>query len=238
VTVTLLLVAGLIMLTGAIVQGVVGYGLNLIAGPLMALLDPALVPVPLLLVACGNAVMSATRERGHIEWRNVWWALAGRIPGNVLGVLAIALLPTRGFNLAVGLSVLVCVGLSLITWTPKLNRPSLVVAGTASGAFGTTSAIGGPPIALLYQNSKGPTVRSTLGVYFLLSSISSLVTLFVVGEVHMTHVWTALILVPFMAAGFLLSGPLRKFVEGPRLRTGILAIAGIAAVLLVGKSLL
>nr|WP_243754461.1 sulfite exporter TauE/SafE family protein [Labedaea rhizosphaerae] len=234
----LLLVAGLIMLAGALVQGVVGYGLNLLAGPLMALIDPALVPVPLLLVACGNAVMSATRERGHIEWRNVWWALGGRIPGNILGVLAIALLPARGFNLAVGLSVLVCVGLSLITWTPKLNRHSLVVAGTASGAFGTTSAIGGPPIALLYQNEEGPTVRATLGVYFLLSSVSSLVTLLVVGEVKVEHLWIALLLVPFMAVGFLLSSPLRKFVEGPRLRTGILAVAGLAAVVLVGKSVL
>jgi uncharacterized membrane protein YfcA len=196
------------------------------------------VPVPLLVVACGNAVLVASRERGHIEWRNVWWALGGRIPGNVLGVLAIALLPARGFNFAVGLSVLVCVGLSLMTWTPKLNRPSLVMAGTASGAFGTTSAIGGPPIALLYQNSEGPTVRSTLGVYFLLSSISSLVTLMVVGEVKVEHLWIALLLVPFMAVGFLLSSPLRRFVQGPRLRTGILAIAAIAAVLLVGRSLL
>ena len=237
-SVTLVLAAGLIMLAGALVQGVIGYGLNLLAGPLMALLDPAMVPVPLLLVACGNAVLSASRERGHIEWRNVWWALGGRIPGNVLGVLAVALLPTRGFNLAVGLSVLACVALSLMTWTPKLNRPSLVVAGTASGAFGTTSAIGGPPIALLYQNSEGPTVRSTLGVYFLLSSVSSLVTLLVVGEVHVVHLWEALLLVPFMATGFLLSGPLRKHVDGPRLRVGILAIAAIAAVLLVGKSVL
>ena len=233
----MVLVAGLIMLAGAVVQGMIGYGLNLLAGPLMALLDPALVPVPLLLVACGNAVLAASRERGHIEWRNVWWALGGRIPGNVLGVAAIALLPARGFNLAVGLSVLVCVGLSLITWTPKLNRPSLVVAGTASGAFGTTSAIGGPPIALLYQNSSGPTVRATLGVYFLLSSLSSLVTLMVVGEVKVVHLWEALLLVPFMVAGFALSGPLRKFVEGPRLRVGILAVAGLAAVVLVGKSL-
>ena len=236
-TVTLLL-AGLIMLAGAVVQGVVGYGLNLLAGPLMALLDPAMVPVPLLLVACGNAVLGATRERGHIGWRDVWWALGGRLPGNVLGVLAVAALPGRGFNLVVGLSVLACVALSLMTWTPKLNRPSLVVAGAASGAFGTTSAIGGPPIALLYQNAEGPTVRSTLGVYFLLSSISSVVTLLVVGEVQVAHLWDALVLVPFMAVGFALSSPLRKHVEGPRLRVGILAVAALAAVLLVGRTVL
>jgi hypothetical protein len=233
-----LLVAGFIMLAGAIVQGVVGYGLNLLAGPLMALVDPALVPVPLLLVACGNAVLGATRERGHIRWRDVWWALGGRIPGNVLGVLAVAALPARGFNLVVGASVLVCVALSLMTWQPRLNRSSLVVAGAASGAFGTTSAIGGPPIALLYQNSEGPAVRSTLGVYFLLSSVSSVLTLLVVGQVHVAHLWAALVMVPFMAAGFALSGPLRKYVDGPRLRVGILGIAAVAAVLLVGQTVL
>jgi uncharacterized membrane protein YfcA len=156
----------------------------------------------------------------------------------VLGVLVLALLPVRGFNLVVASSVLMCVALSLMTWKPVLNRPSLVVAGAASGAFGTTSAIGGPPIALLYQNSKGPTVRATLGVYFLLASISSVATLLVAGKVHPANLVAAAALLPFMAVGFALSGPLRRFVEGPRLRAGILGIAAVAAVILMGQSLL
>ena len=235
---TVILVAGLVVLVGATVQGVVGYGLNLLAGPLLALLDPALVPVPALVIACVQAVLAVARERGHVDWRGVAWAMTGRIPGNVVGVLVLSALPARGFTLAVGASVLVCVGMSLLTWSPSPTRSGLVLAGTASGAFGTTSAIGGPPVALLYQNSDGPTVRATLGAYFVLSSLSSLATLAVAGQVHTAQAWTALALIPFMLAGFALSGPLRRFLDGGRVRPGVLGVAAVAATVLLVKSAL
>ena len=41
----LIVVAGLVVAVGALVQGTVGFGLALVAAPLLAILDPALVPV-------------------------------------------------------------------------------------------------------------------------------------------------------------------------------------------------
>ncbi|HVK26358.1 MAG TPA: sulfite exporter TauE/SafE family protein [Actinokineospora sp.] len=233
-----LVIAGLIMMVGAAVQGTIGFGLNLIAGPILALIDPMLVPVPVLFAGTALAAMMMTRERGHIEWSGVGWAMLGRLPGNLLGVLALATLPATGFNLVIGVSVLVCVALSVITWKPQPTRPALVVAGTASGAFGTIASIGGPPIALIYQNQSGPTIRSTLSAFFLLASISSLITLAATGHVEQRHLTAAAFLVPFLFAGMLISGPLRKHVEGPRLRVGVLAVATASALLLIGRSLL
>ena len=48
--------AGAVVLVGALVQGAAGFGLGLLAAPVVALLDPTLVPVSLLVVSTdGNA---------------------------------------------------------------------------------------------------------------------------------------------------------------------------------------
>ncbi len=235
---TTLLIAGIVVFTGAVVQGTIGFGLNIIAGPILTMLDPMLVPAPVLMVAMGLGVLLAFRERGSIDWSGVGWAMVGRVPGNFLGVLALSVLPLVGFTLVIGLTVLACVALSLITWKPRLSRGSLVVAGTASGAFGTAASIGGPPIALLYQRESGPTIRATLAVFFLLGSFSSLITLGVAGHLRAEHLTAAAILLPFMALGAAVSNPLRRFLHGGRLRVGVLIVASASAILLIGQSLL
>lgn len=235
---TVLAVAGMVVLVGSIVQGAVGFGLNLIGGPLLALLDPVFVPVPVLLIACVLAAALTLRELRSVEWRGVGWAMVGRVPGNLLGLLALVLLPVAGFNLVIGATVLVCVVLSVITWRPKVTAPNLVVAGTASGAFGTVSAIGGPPIALLYQNQAGPTVRATLNAFFLIAALSSVATLAVAGQVRGEHLTAAAALTPFVAVGFLISGPARNLLSGARLRAAVLGIAAASALGLIIRSLL
>ncbi|OZM72384.1 sulfite transporter TauE/SafE [Amycolatopsis antarctica] len=230
-----LLLAGLVVFAGSVVQGGVGFGLNLIAAPILALIDPELVPVPVLLIACAQAGLTVLRERRETHWPGVGWAMAGRLPGNLLGVLALASLPLAGFTIAVGLSVLACVALSLLTWQPAITRSSLVIAGAASGAFGTAASIGGPPMALLYQNSAGPRMRATLGAYFLFSSVSSVLTLTIAGQVTVRHLWAALVLLPFMGLGFLVSSPLRRFLDDGRIRYAVLAVAAGSALLLVAR---
>lgn len=238
-TLTLTLVlAGVIVLLGAVVQGSVGYGMNLLGGPLLLLIDPALVPVPTILLAIAHTAMGAIRERSHTDWRSVGWAMTGRLPGNLLGLLAIATLPLAGVNIAVAVSVLVCVGLSLVSWHPLPSRRGLFLAGIASGTFGTTSSIGGPPVALLYQNIKGPTTRATLSSYLVIASLSSLAFLAVSGQVSTRELLLAAALLPFMFAGFALSSPLRKYLHGPAMRRAVLGVSTMGAAALILRTTL
>ena len=225
------------ILAGAVVQGAVGFGMNLVAAPLLVLLDPNLVPVPMLLVGSTHAVMSVLREHTHADWSGVGWAMLGRLPGTVLGVLAVATLPGRGLAVVVAASVLVCVALSVITWHPRPEPRALVLAGVASGTFGTAAAIGGPPVALLYQHSAGSTVRATMGAYFVLGSGLSVAGLAVAGEVGAADVWAAVLLTPFLLAGFALSGPARRWLDGRWLRPAVLVVSAGGAVLLILRSL-
>jgi uncharacterized protein len=228
-----LLVACLVVALGALVQGTVGFGLALVAAPLLAILDPALVPVPLLLITAAHALLSLRRERGDADWRGVGWALLGRLPGIGLGVLAVATLPDRAFAAAVGATVLVCAVLSVVSWRPRPTVPALLVAGVVSGAGGTASSIGGPPVALLYAADRGPRVRATLAAYFTAGTVLSLAALALAGEVTgdaLRH--GALLLVP-MAAGFALSGPARRLLDRGWTRPAVvgLAVAGAVALL-------
>ncbi|WP_112262922.1 sulfite exporter TauE/SafE family protein [Lentzea terrae] len=234
----LLVVAGVVVAFGGLLQGLIGFGLALVAVPLLALLDPALVPVPVLVVASAHAMMSLVREFGHVDWRGVGWAMLGRLPGTVIGIWIVDSLDQKSFGVVVGAAVLACVLLSVISWRPQPTPPSLVTAGVASGSFGTATSIGGPMVALLYQNQEGPQVRATLAAFFTLGSVVSIIGLTATGNVTAHQLWSGVLLIPFLVAGFLLSGPLRKKFDAGGIRTPMLIVAGASAVVLIVRSAL
>jgi uncharacterized membrane protein YfcA len=230
--------AGLVVMLGALVQGTVGFGIALVAAPLLAIIDPALVPVPMLLLATGHAALALLRERGDTDWAGVGWALLGRVPGIALGVLAVALLPPRWFAVVVAATVLVCAGLSLLRWHPRPTAPALLVAGLVSGAGGTASAIGGPPVALLYQDAGGPRVRATLGAYFTAGSVLSLAGLAIGGQFSADALGAAAVLLPFMIIGFAASTPARRFLDRGWSRPAVLGLASAGALTLLVQAAL
>ncbi len=234
----MILVAGLVVVLGALVQGAVGYGMSLVAAPLLALFDPALVPVPLILLTTVHSVLAVGRDGRHADWPGIGWAMLGRLPGTGLGVLAVVLLSQRAFSLIIGLCVLACVLLSLLTWRPRPRPRALVIAGIASGAGGTAASIGGPPIALLYQRETGPRVRGTIGGYFVLGSVTSIAALAAADQVTSESLVSAALLIPFLLCGFALSGPARRVLDNGRTRWAVLAVAAASAVVLIGWALL
>jgi hypothetical protein len=135
----------------------------------------------------------------------------------------------------VAVTVLTCVALSVVRWRPHPTVPALLVAGVVSGAGGTASAIGGPPVALLYQNAHGARVRATLGAYFAAGSLLSLAGLLLGGQFSADAVQAAAVLVPFMIAGFALSGPARRLLDHGWTRPAVLVLAGAGALALLGQ---
>lgn len=234
----MILAAGLVVALSALVQGAVGYGMALVAAPLLALFDPALMPVPLILLTSVHAVLAVVRDGRHADWAGIGWAMLGRLPGTGLGVLAVVALSQWVFSLLVGLSVLACVVLSLLTWRPRPRPGSLLLAGLASGAGGTAASIGGPPIALLYQDAAGPRVRGTIGGYFVLGSVTSIIALAAAGQVTGESLARTALLMPFVLVGFALSGPARQVLDDGWTRRAVLAVAAVSAVLLVGRVVL
>ncbi len=233
-----LFLAGLAVLVGAAVQGSIGLGLGLLGAPLLALLDPTLVPATILLITSALPVLTSFRELEDVDWRGLGLALTGRLPGMLLGSWVVVTQPARTTAIVVAVVVLGAVALSVTSWKARPTPRALLLAGVVSGVSGTATSIGGPPVALLYQHASGGTLRSTMGLYFLVGNVLSASVLALAGEIGTRDVARAMALLPFLLAGFLLSGPLRGHVDGTLLRTCVLLLSAAGAVTLLVRTLL
>ena len=222
----------------ACIQGAAGFGMALLAAPLLTLVDRSFAPAPLVLAVLPLSVLVARRDWAHLDRRGLAWAIGGRLPGVVLGAVAAAVLSEHTLALVLGLGVLAAVGLSMVTARLRPTPGTLVSAGFASGFMGTTTSIGGPPMALVYQRSDGPAFRSTLAIYFAAGALMSLTALAVAGRMGAHELRLGLLLWPGVILGFLLSRPLTRYLDEGRTRPMVLAISAAAALLLIAEEVL
>lgn len=228
--------AMLIVFLGAALQGSVGFGFAVLSVPILTLLDPAFVPVAPQILALPMSIAALLRERGGLDTAGVGWIIVGRVPGALLAAAVLSIAVDRTLDLLIGSIVLVAVLILASGVRVPLNVFTRIGAGVFSGFSGTASAIGGPPVALLYRTQTGPTVRSTLGTIFAIGIVINLVVLVATGIADRDDLRTALILAPAAAIGFAASSLLHRRVEGRILQNGILIVATISAVGLLARA--
>ncbi|HEY3143346.1 MAG TPA: sulfite exporter TauE/SafE family protein [Acidimicrobiales bacterium] len=222
---------------GAAVQGALGFGANLIAVPVVAIVVPEALPATLVLWVVPLVIAMAIRERHGVDWSGVRWTTLGRIPGTVLGAWVASTVASQTLSVLCGVGVLLAVATSLATADVPLVPATKTAAGFASGAMGTATSIGGPPLALLYQRQDGRVLRSTLAMAFTIGTATSLTGLTLAGAVEPWHVGLALALTPGLAGGLACSGALARRLDGALLRPAVLALATIAALVAVVRGL-
>jgi len=233
-----LVLAAAIAGLGATVQGSVGFGMALLSAPLLTLIDRRLVPGPLMVAALALTLMVAWRDRRSVDVRGVKWALIGRVPGTVAGALTLSLLPLHTLTLVFG-GVVVLAVLMLACGVPLSPRvPTLLGAGLLSGFMGTTSAIGGPPVAMVYQHEKGRAVRGTLAGYFVFGACMSIAALAIVGRFGLRELGWALWLLPGVLVGFAVSARVTRWLDAGRTRQAVLVVAAVSGVIVFVKQLL
>lgn len=200
------LIASAIIFVGATVQASIGFGLAIIAAPLLFALSPDYVPGPITIVALVLSIMLALRHRHSISLVGLGAAISGRIPGSVAGGLLLVWADTRTLSLWIGLSVLAAVGVSLsrLRLAPTTGR--MAFAGFMSGFMGTSTSIGGPPMALLLQHEAADAMRANLAAFFIVSCVLSLLVLIPTGHMTGTHLLLALPLLPAAWLGHWIAG--------------------------------
>jgi uncharacterized protein len=222
---------------GALVQGSVGFGANIVAVPVIAVLEPDALPATLALVVIPLVAVMAVRERHAVDRRGVTWITVGRVPGTVVGAWVVAAVSPDTLSVLLGAGVVVAVGMSTLTTTIPVNGVTATTAGFASGAMGTATSIGGPPLALLYQHHEGPVLRGTLAVAFAVGTVLSLAGLAIAGAIEAWHLALAAALLPGLLAGLALSRLLVHRLERAWLRPAVLCFAAVAAVVAIVQGL-
>jgi uncharacterized membrane protein YfcA len=222
-----------VVLVGSLLQVAIGFGLGLIAAPVVALVEPTLVPVVLLVLAFGVTSAVLAMDGTHLDLRGTGWALVGRVPGTVAGAALVTVLPAKPLALLVAVMVVAGVAASLWGYRPHPTPRAVVVAGAVSGLMGTATSIGGPPMAMVWQRFAGPRLRSTMGAFFLVGSVMSLAALTLSGAVDPHNLRYALFLAPAAALGVVLARPLGRYLDVHRTRTTAMALAVTGAVILL-----
>jgi len=234
VSATEFILLALVAATGGAVQGSIGFGQNLVLVPIVALIVPEAVPGALVALGVPLTVIMAAREWHGVDWPGLGWIVLGRVPGTVVGVLIVALVSGDLLSTLAGSAVLAVVLLSVLAGHVPVNRETATSAGAAAGVLGTTAAIDGPPLALLYQRHPGPTIRATLACAFLIGAVMSFIALASAGQVHGWQLLLALALAPALLIGLACSTLVTRVVGERSLRPAVLTlvtIAGIAAIL-------
>ena len=222
-----------VVLIGSLLQVSIGFGLGLIAAPVLAVVEPTLVPVVNLVLAVGITTAVLVQDGTHLDLRGTGWALVGRVPGTLAGAGLVAFLPAQPLAFLVVAMVLFGVAATVWGFRPKPTRKAVVVAGAMSGLMGTATSIGGPPMAMVWQQFAGPRLRSTMGAFFLVGSAMSLVALTVSGSVDLHNLRYALFLAPAAALGVLLARPVGKRLDVRRTRLAAMGLATAGATILL-----
>ena len=192
---------GVLILAGTITQGTIGFGLGTIATPIIALIRPELVPTLILLLALCISSYTLARTYHETSWRVIGISSLARIPGSLVGAWAIASLSPNGLSIFIGCAVLFAMTLSSLGWSPRPTTLNTLIAGVASGILGTSTSIGGPPMALIMKRFDPDRTRGTLAGTFVLGTLVSLIILAFSGQISSTQMGAAAAYLPLAIVG-------------------------------------
>jgi uncharacterized membrane protein YfcA len=157
------------------------------------------------------------------------------VPGSVAGALLILWINQELLGLWLGITVLLAVAVSLKTVAVTPTPGHMMTAGFLSGFMGTSSSIGGPPMALLLQHQEARYIRANLSAFFVVSCVMSLAMLAPVGYFGSREILLALPLLPGTLLGYWLAKQTWHLISQRFLRLSSLALCSVSGVIAVAS---
>ena len=228
------------MTASALLQGAVGFGLGLLALPFLLYVDLRLVPGPLLVAALTLHMMVLRRDRSGVDVSGLSFLLSGRLVGTIPAAWLLAILSPDRMKILLALVVLAGAAMGVMHGGGggRPTRAVLFGAGSASGFMATLGALGGPPVALIYQHSSGQRLRGTLAAFFIVGTIVSLLALGAIGRFGQQELRLSLVLIPGTILGFLMSRRAAAYLDTGYTRVAVLAVSALTAISVIATVLM
>ncbi|HEV2294132.1 MAG TPA: sulfite exporter TauE/SafE family protein [Tepidisphaeraceae bacterium] len=239
---TLHLLVGLLIFSSHLVAGITGFGNQIVALPLLALLV-GLDAGKCTLVVLGTVMYTilTLRWHGRVNWRELLIVVGLAGVGLVIGMVIVERLNERASELALGVFVLI-MGLqgllrpALLKVVPNAVAKLLVLGGgIIHGAFTT----GGPLLVIYAQRAmpeKGE-FRATLGVMWLALNAGPMSGWTITGSWSPRTPTLCLVGMPFLLAGLSIGEYLHHKLDGPPFRAFVnvvLIFNGLVLILFAG----
>jgi uncharacterized membrane protein YfcA len=234
--VELLAALGLVVV-GSVLQGSIGFGLAAVVAPVLLLVNPIFLPGPMLTTSMLLTLLIAWRDRRHAVWPEVAVGTSGRIVGMIPASFAMYFMSARSYELLFAVAVLAGVVISMAGWHVRLTLRNLFVTAIGSGFISTISAVGGPPMALVYQHEEAPKIRGTLNAVFTIGTPISLFGLWCAGKFGLAELLIGVLLMPGVVMGFALSRYTAARLDGGNMRPAVLALSAMTAVVVMVRAL-
>ncbi len=223
----------IVVIAGTVIQSAVGFGLALIAAPVLLLIDRNLVPGPLISAALFQVIWMGWNERHSINFGYLKAALAGRLIGSPPAAYLMGTISAMVFDLLFASLVLIAVGISLVHTNIRPSSTKVFVATIFSGFMSTISSIGGPPVALVFQNASGSELRGNLAMLFTMGCIVSLIALAAVGRFQLEDLVYSALLILGVIIGVLCSGPFKRLIDRHSARPWLLGLCSLSALTVI-----
>jgi len=231
-------IVGAIIIFGSIVQTGLGMGFGLTVAPLLALIDPALVPATTLYLGMFTAMLGVIREPDQVVWSEVKIGAFGRLAGGLVGAVVLFFLTDlKTFSLVFGLVVGAAVMLTALGWNMKFTNFNLFAMSWVSGTMGIITSVGAPPMALLYSQRPAASARPTMAAFFAVGCGLSILGLLVMGWSGWRDFFIALMMIPGILFGTFIARRFQGSFDA-RYKPILLSVAGIASVLLIARGLM
>ena len=231
------LLALVFLAVGGGVQATLGIGAGLVAGPALTVIEPELLPGPMLAMAMVVNVRNAVADRQSthvLAWKR---ALLGAPLGLGLGAVVLSFTNVKTLSLLVSFFVLGAVALQLSGLKPPSGTISDYIAGTATAFSSTVAALPGPMFVVFHGHRPPGTIRGTLASFMLLVTPAILLFLAIDGRFGFRQFTLAVALAPGMFLGLLLGKALRPRISIDRFRVIILSVASLSAVAVIIRTI-
>lgn len=227
----------LLAAAGATVQGSIGIGYALVAGPGLAAIDTAFVPGPLLLIGLVVGARHIFVEFGDIDRPAVGRCFLGLPFGLVAGLAVLNAMDDRLLGIAVGATTALAATVMLLGLRVRRTPAVEVAAGAATAFSAVTAALPGPPFVAAFSDLQPAAMRSTASLYIGSFILIALVPLAATGNFGGHELQLLAVLVPGTFGGLLLARFVRPMLERPWFRPLILIVAGMGGIALVLRNL-
>ncbi|MEC6822168.1 sulfite exporter TauE/SafE family protein [Photobacterium piscicola] len=225
----------LVFIGGCFIQSTIGFGMGVLVGPFILLLEPRLMPCAIIFIGMFMSAIVWYQYRHALSLRFLVFAFLGRLPGIFIAAYVLMVISTDQLEIMLGITVLGAVILSFAKLRLAPTPRNLFIGGFISGITGTTTGIGGPVIALLMQNEEPEKIRANLAAFFCLTNILSLTALHFSGRFSMADFNTIVWLLPAPIIASLLAYRVRNKVKKQVMQYGVLGLCSLSAVVALSQ---
>jgi len=227
----------LVVTFAAIIQMSVGMGFGMLASPIIALIKPEIVPGCIVLIGLSVALSGAWRERQNIAANELKLGIGGRIVGSLCALLIlIQINDLRVFLFIFGVLMLIAISMTASGMCIRFTDRNLFGLSVVSGLMGSITAVGAPPMAIIYHQRPPANVRPTLNAFFASGCVLAIFTLSISGWFGLVDIVATLFLFPAMLLGIYLS-KFFKNLPSRFISKALLILSASASVMLVIKSI-